>query len=302
MVPPEVVHRHVQERIRAHRDRVPSRLIESFDELIQRHGFLTDDPATFFNALIQPIVTFPLWIADATVVAEQQSISEAVVLDLVEATVMGYLYVRVQDDLLDEGLGRMPEAMFLADSFLVRHGALLAEHSSSPRFWGFHEETSAAYFEAMLLEREVSQRHVEYTEVEFDLVLQRSRPLVLPGALLLDRTDNWGHLGDLESFVHHAVRAGQLVDDIIDHERDVADHNHTWVARRLGSLDAPERMTERLILGELDQLVAEIDDDLDRATVAARSIGMALAVDWLEDRRRAVHALSDHILRSALMG
>jgi hypothetical protein len=302
MLPSDLVHHDVQARIRAHRGRIPDRLVPAFDELIGRHGFDSDDPETFFNALIQPIVTFPMWVADATVVVESARLDHDVVLDLVEATVIGYLFVRVHDDLLDEGLGRMPEAMFLADSFLIRHGALLATHTSSSRFWKFHEATSAAYFDAMLLERELSRPDSHYTEADFDQVLRRSQPLVLPGALIFDLTDNWARLDHLQQFIHHAVRAGQLVDDILDCERDVANGNHTWVARRLGSRDAPEAMAERLVMGELDQLVAVIDDDLDRASIAADAIGMTGAVEWVEDRRRAVHSLAQHILLTALMG
>jgi len=119
--------------------------------------------------------------------------------------------------------------------------------------------------------------------------------------VLLDLTEQWEHLDALGRFVHHVVRAGQIVDDILDHERDVSTGNHSWVARRLGSLDAPEKMTEQLVLGQIDELVAVIDRDLEIAHDAARSLGMSQAVEWLTDRRRAVHGLAERILRSALM-
>ena len=96
-------HDELQVRLRAHRERVARACALDLDGLLGRHGFLTDDAELFFNPLAQPIVTFPLWVAAA--VGFDGVERAAVVLDVVESTVMGYLYVRVHDDLMDEGVG-----------------------------------------------------------------------------------------------------------------------------------------------------------------------------------------------------
>jgi hypothetical protein len=201
---------------------------------------------------------------------------------------------------MDEGIGEPSTAMLLADAFLVRHHALLATHVASTRFWDLHERTAAAYSEAMLLEREVSRRDVEYSAEQFDRVLDRSQPLVLPGAALLDLADQWGLLPALQGFVHHTVRAGQLVDDTIDCERDLAAGNHTWVVRLLKGEDGRDAMIRNLITDGIDDIVAMVLDDLDKAGEAARAAGLSPAEPWLEGRRQHVTTLQERLLRAVL--
>ena len=69
---------------------------------------------------------------------------------------MGYLYVRVHDDLDDEGVGEPTTAMLVADAFLVRHNALLATHVASHGSGTSTSGRPRRYSEAMLLEREVA--------------------------------------------------------------------------------------------------------------------------------------------------
>jgi hypothetical protein len=180
---------------------------------------------------------------------------------------------------------------------------LLARHvGTSDRFWSFFERVAARYAAAMLLERDVLRADAVYGVDEFDRVLQRSQPLILPGAALLDVTDRWELLEALQRFVHHAVRAAQLVDDLLDSETDRAAGRWTWVVRRLGGDAGPEEMTVRLIGGGIDEIVADVLVDIDVADVAAREVGMAAAVDWLAARRNEVARLRKLILTRALLG
>ena len=227
------LHDEIQHRLTAQLERVPRPLRGEADDLYDRLGVLTDDRTAFAHPLIQPLVTFPLWVADSCGVADDVGL----VSDLVESSLMGYLYVRVHDDHFDEGRGDSATVVYLADSFLVRHQSLLAQHMPAPRFWALHSRVAQRFAEAMLLERIVLRADAEYGEADFDRVLGRSEPLVLAGALLFDRVDRWDEVDTLLAFVHHVVRAGQIVDDVIDCDRDVALGNHTWVARRLGVAD-----------------------------------------------------------------
>jgi hypothetical protein len=152
----------------------------------------------------------------------------------------------------------------------------------------------------MLLEREVSHRQAEYGAEEFDRVLDRSQPLVLPGAALLDLADQWPLLPALQRFIHHTVRAGQLVDDTIDCERDLAAGNHTWVVRLLNGEDGRDAMIRNLITYGIDNIVAMVLDDLDKAGEAARAAGLSQATPWLEDRRQRVMSLQEQLLRAVL--
>jgi hypothetical protein len=298
---PDRVQRAVQARLRDQRGRLSPDLWAGFDALMARRGFLSDRADAFFHPLGQPIVSFPLWVAAA--VGDAGPADEGRLLDLVEATVVGYLYVRVQDDRLDEAIGDPDEALFLADAFLVRHQTLLARHvGSSPRFWDLFEQVAADYSAAMLLERSVMRAGSTYGPDEFDRVLRRSHPLVLPGAALLDIADRWDLLQPLRRFVHLAVRAAQLVDDLLDCESDRAAGRLTWVVRRLDGEAGPEAMARAFVTGGVDEIVAEALADIDAAQAAANDAGLAEVRAWLDARRAALLSLLERVLVEVLLG
>ncbi len=296
-----VVQAEIHERLLNLRDRVPAELCPAFDTLLARRGFLAAEPEPFFHPLGHPIASLPAWVG-ATVGLDGTD-SEARLLDLIEATTVGYLYVRVHDDRLDEGLGDPDESLFLAAIFLVRHQTLLARHvGRSERFWTYFEEVAAEYSAAMLLERAVLRAGATYGHREFDLVLGRSRPLILPAAALLDLADRWELLGALQRFVHHCVRAAQLVDDLLDCEADRAAGRLTWTVRRLGGEAGATTMVHALVSGGLDEILADALRDVEASDAAAVELGMEAARSWLAERRAEIVALGETILTRFLLG
>src|SRR5262249_57932121 len=108
----------IQDRLLRLRERVSGDLHPAFDALIERRGFLSTESDPFSHPLGHPIASFPVWVAEA--VGDAAPGTDVRLLDLIEATVVGYLYVRVHDDRLDEGIGDPDESPFLADAFLLR--------------------------------------------------------------------------------------------------------------------------------------------------------------------------------------
>jgi hypothetical protein len=301
MLDADRVHAELIARLDGLGRRLAPELLPAYEALLDRRGFREADAAALLHPLGQPIVAFPLWVADA--VAGPRPLPPDVVLDVVEATVMGYLYVRVHDDRLDDGIGDPDEALFLASALLVRHQALLARHvGASARFWTMFEQVANDYATAMLLEHRLWSTGAVYGEAEFDQVLRRSQPLVLPGAALLSMADRWELLDDLQRFVRHVVRAGQLVDDLLDCEVDRAAGRFTWVVRRLRGEAGAEALARALLGSGVDEIVADILADVDAATASARSGGLDAALPWLDARRADVLALRDAVLLRFLMG
>jgi hypothetical protein len=297
----EQVHAAILERLDRLRAALAPELVAPLDDLLDRRGFRTADPEALLHPLGQPIVAFPLWVAAS--LWEDRSPPTGTVLDIVEATVTGYLYVRVHDDRLDEGIGDPDEALLLAHALLVRHQVLLARHVGvSPRFWTLFEQVAGDYAAAMLFERRVARAGAAYGPAEFDRVLLRSQPLVLPGAALLEVADRWDRLDGLQRFVHHTVRAGQLVDDLLDCEADRAAGRLTWVVRRLGGEHGATTLARTLLGGGIDAVVADVLDDVSAAERAATEIGLDEAQPWLAARRAGVEALRTTVLLRFLMG
>jgi hypothetical protein len=289
----------VRGRLLALRDSLSSTLLGEFDRLMDRMRLLSD-PEAFAHPLAQPLVQFPSWVSAA--VDHGVGRGERLA-DMVEATVTGYLYVRVHDDRLDENVGDPDLSMFLADAFLIRHQALIAGHvGTDPRFWQLFQSVAGRYAHAMLLEHDATRPESHYDAEVFDLVLDRSQPLVLPGAALLSLTDRWELLAPLQSFVRHAVRAGQLVDDLSDCLRDLDRGRYTWVVRRLGGEHGRDTVLRRLMGTGIDEVLDEVVASLDDANKAALAIGMTEAVTWISARRESVFSLRDRMLLSELFG
>jgi hypothetical protein len=141
-----------------------------------------------------------------------------------------------------------------------------------------------------------------YGPHEFDLVLGRSRPLVLPGVAVLDVADRWDFVEPLQRFVRHAVRAAQLVDDLLDCEVDRAAGRLTWVVRRLGGEAGATAMVHALLSGGMDEIVADALRDVDAADTAAAELGMVDARVWLDARRTEIITLHEEILTRFLLG
>jgi hypothetical protein len=289
----------IRARLRALRGGLSPKLLGEFDHLMHRMRFLADSEA-FSHPLAQPLTQFPAWVSAAvdSGVGRDRRLD-----DMVEATVAGYLYVRVHDDRLDENLGDPDLAMFLADAFLVRHQALIAAHVGSDlRFWQLFQSVAGSYTHAMLLEREALRPEAHYDADLFDVVLARSQPLMLPGAALLSVTGRWDLLDPLRTFVRHVVRAGQLVDDLSDCLRDLDQGRLTWVVRRLGGEHGRDTVLRNLMGSGIDEVVHDVLSDLDGANGAALSIGMTEAMAWISARREAVFRLRDRMLLSELFG
>jgi hypothetical protein len=301
MLGPADVQVAIRSRLVAMRGQLATDLLPAFDALMARRGGWSNDPQVLFHPLGHPIASLPAWVAAA--VGGSGSDDEECVLDMIEATVAGYLYVRVHDDRLDEGIGDPDESLFLADAFLVRHQSLLARHvGSSRRFWDLFERVAAEYTAAMLLERSVMRAGATYGSDEFELVLGRSRPLALPAVALLEVAGRWDLVEPLQRFVHHCVRAAQLVDDLLDCEIDRAAGRMTWVVRRLGGEVDSATLVRTLVSGGVDEIVAEALDDVDAGHVAAEELGMDDAGVWLQARRAEIVTLHEQILTRFLLG
>jgi hypothetical protein len=265
------------------RGRLGPHLRAAYDDLARRLGLVPerrDGPGYFFGPLALPVLQLPAWAG--------RELPAGDVADLVESAATGYLHVRVQDDLLDEGVGEPGAAMLLAEAFMARHQALLARVvGASDRFWALFERRWWAYGEAMLLERRLHAGEAPYDDAAFAAVLGRSLPLVLPAAAALDRAERWAALPDLEALVAHLARGHQLFHDVTHLDKDRRLGARTFVAWRFG----PEHghghssIWRRLLLeGGLDQVVAETLAELDLARAAAARADLPEAAASLAER------------------
>lgn len=264
-------------------------------DLMARHGYAIDADrgGPHLNALGHPLFELPLWLAATS------GIDRAVLLDICESGLCGYLSVRAEDDYFDGHWDQPAAAMMLSTVFRVRHQVLLAPLVRDRRFWIRFERLWHSYAEAMLLERGLHHPGRQYGPHEFDRVLNRSQPLEIPGDAVLSITGHWDHTSKLSGLVRHLTKATQLFDDFIDAPDDLADRNFTWVVRRLGGLEG-EQALRRGMIGRCDEIVAEAEAELDGALQIATELGMVGIDDWVEERKHIMKRASQRMYETLL--
>lgn len=268
--------------------------------LLARHGYTVDSdgggPHT--NVLGHPLIGLPVWVANAT--GLEGEVTAETLSDICESSLCGYLSVRAEDDYFD-GDSDEPEAtMMLSAFFRARHQALLAPIVSDRRFWDRFQSLWLDYAEAMLLERALHDPRSQYGREEFDVVLNRSQPLEIPGNAVLSIAGRWDLAGHLSELVRHLTKATQLFNDFVDAPDDLAVGNYTWMVRRLGGLHGKESLSHGMItMG--DDIVAEVGEELDRAVSLAAELDLAELVDWA-GARKGVMAEASQRMYEAFFG
>ncbi len=271
-------------------DGVGSDLRPAFVDILSRHGHSPQrlNEAVLFHPLGHPMVQLIDWAAT--------SLDPQTQLDLMESAVAGYLAVRAQDDLLDEAVGGS-EVTLLSTVILARHQALLARHVADVSFWTLFEERWAAYAAGMAAEERLHHPTSAFTDEDYEMVLQRSMPLLIPPAAVLALEDRSDQVPDLTVLVDRLVRATQLYNDFHDAPDDLRAGNHTRMVRRLTASGHP---IGREMVRMSHDVVTEIESLVDDGRQSAHRLGFVGFESWARQRMAAVRAGHEALLASFL--
>ncbi|MBM4345244.1 MAG: hypothetical protein FJ100_17885 [Deltaproteobacteria bacterium] len=235
----------------------------------------------YLSPVSQPVVLLPLWLS--------AGLADQVVVDLLGSALAGYLAVRVQDDWCDRGTGDARCAMVLSAALLARHAALAGQHAVGQDYWKLHADHWERYATAMSAEQHLAAGDGAFGEAEFQRVLDRSRPVVLPGAAALALTGRWNQVHDLASWVDAVVAAHQRFDDLRDGLEDLQAGLRTMVLAQSGAR-TPGQWVAWLASGGASVELAMADRELAQAQGIAQRMGMPEAAPWISARRAAMVA------------
>lgn len=238
-----------------------------------------DGAEPYLLPVSQPVVLLPLWLA--------RRLPEQTVVDLVGSALAGYLAVRVQDDWCDRRVGDASAALLLSTALTARHAALVGRHPVGAAYWQLHADCWARYAVAMVLEQQLAAGDGPYGEGEFQQVLDRSRPVILPGAAALALTDRWSELAVLSALVDHLVASHQRFDDLRDGLDDLRAGERTAVLARAGA-KSPGAWLAWLASGGAETELTVAHRELAAAGECARRLGCTSANLWIAAREGAM--------------
>lgn len=287
----------LDQEIRLRLARLPGLLGLSLGPLLharlQELGLLPEQEGSYFlHPRALPVLQLPVWVAAGR-------LSEQRLWELCEASAIGYLAVRVQDDFIDESRGNPIEVLLLSGALLGRHLTLLGATGALPVL---AQERWAGFFDAMLLERAHSRDPgAPCDESVFQSELRRAGPLLLPPAQALIETGGTSRIPLLQGFCDALASAHQRFQDLVDCAKDIENANFSPLIRALVQQGvAPERSAlgrELLTGGVYDRVIAQANADLDRAASFAGQLGIPAALDFIEGRRALMRRTQESAFR-----
>lgn len=218
------------------------------------------------------------------------------------AMVLAYLYVRVQDDLVDEPDLVDRAAVYAAEAFLAEHLALFAEAVPSALAFAWRARLMRAFAEVAA--EEVDDR-ARLAGEDGDLAWMGAKflPMAVPLAGMAVAAGRPQVIEEIVAVVREIGVALQLVNDVLNVAEDAARARPTPVLRRLhaAGVDPAAPLRAALLAHPvLPETIAEARAHAEAAAARALAAGLPEVAGVAEHVRRMVERTPDALCRLML--
>lgn len=274
----------------------------------------------FSNPLAPPLLYMPIWLFD-TLVDQQYLTSESrqALITLLAGTMQGYLYIRTQDDVLDEPARANLDLLLLGNvccSGMIHAYAEVLGHCSEA-FWAAYDRAMIDFSNLTLAERRAVLCDDPYDAEQFQAHANKvafARVPMLAVAAMASRLDLEPGIATL---VHQLGIAYGLINDVMGWPRDLRSGQRTYLLARAGmvhreilhipaekngsvNIEADDALTERLRAklyeGQLlRETIAQAVEMHERALETARTLDLRGFEAFHQDRRAWLSKLDRQI-------
>lgn len=291
-----------------------SRLRQPISQLAQR--FLSrvaeggsSHRAYFSNPLAPPLLYMPQWLFESLYPDKQAQIQLAPrLVDILAGTLLGYIGIRIQDDILDERGGADPQMLLFGNTCFSGMVAFYSQALEKPgsSFWSIFDRDFVDFSCFTLAERETILQGETYLQETFDQHAEKvafARTPLLAVASLAERLD----LDPLiRTLIHQLGIAYGLVNDVVGWPRDLRAGQRTWLLASAGlsqhaldhAMEIPEALAQgnafmvleeqlRPVLYEKQILRRAVDRSIEvqqQAADTAQALGLAGFSGYTQDR------------------
>jgi hypothetical protein len=254
----------------------------------------------FSSRLAPPLVFLPLWLRERFRREQPSSApSEEVTGRLVAAAMWGYLYIRIQDDLLDEA--HPDRSRTLLGNVCVWEMARLLEAlvGDSAVFREGFERAWLDFTRWTLAEHEQLLSDAEYGEERFEQHARKVAFARVPALALCVLAGRAELAPSLEALVDQLGVAYGLTNDVVGWRRDLANGHRTFLLARAGftrgePLESARHKVREALYGR-GLLVATLESSAAwqrRAAESAEALGLAEFSDYTRERLELLEALA----------
>ena len=209
-----------------------------------------------------------------------------------------FVFIRLQDDIFDRHTDR-PTLIYASDMFLIEADRVFARHFPKPSpFWKIYrtsiEDTLSAVVTADSLEQKPVRDRAALLEAHGGTSTICN---IAPAALCL-KAGRMRAFKSISVFSTEMMKAGAIVDDILDMEEDVERGRFNFATSyflRGAKMEGPwktkvrAQIARNLLFGDgLSGLFFEINRHLDRAESAMNAFAVPAAYGYLRSYRRLV--------------
>ncbi|MDI1483921.1 hypothetical protein [Polyangium sp. y55x31] len=193
--------------------------------------------AYFQNPLAPPLLYMPLWFRDGLVGAGRDpgALDDALP-RILAGTMLGYVYVRIQDDVLDDPERADRELLLLGNAcFTGMLGLLRAAVGDHRGFWDAFDRAFVTFSRFTALEQRVVRADEPYPEALFEEHCDKvafARVPLLAVAALVDRLD--AAEPEISRLVHRLGVAYGLANDVLGWPRDLLAGQRTYLLAEAG--------------------------------------------------------------------
>lgn len=213
-----------------------------------------------------PLLLLPIWLGSR--------LKPEVLRDLIEATALLYLFIRIQDDVLDEPETRgHTDWLLLGNALLWDALALLRTNVSNAEFWSASRNAWLVFNSATLAERVqlFSPAPPSYDDVLFEKHCRKVAMAELPLLFVLSLENRLHLSGHVTALISHLGVAYGLTNDVIGFRRDVAAGMRTHLIDRVRAQVPQDKWQDGDAMSRALLEGAHIESFLERARYAQRS-------------------------------
>jgi hypothetical protein len=256
----------------------------------------------------------PRWLTADRRFAGSKHIDRRWLSDILWAQYCVFLFVRIHDDLFD-GQARTPSLLFVADALLLESQRTLAKHFPHGPFWPLFRKCLEATIHGIMEVDARQQRPGAMNERSLALYADVSAIFKIGSAAVCVRSGRMREFRRLSVFADEIAIAGQILDDVLDVQEDLARARYNFAANQLLAGDGvtPHDRAARLAQSVLfddgaGRLLDVAGKHLDRAAAAIAPLRLAPASEYVgtfrrsldEFRRRIHYARVEHVFRSVM--
>lgn len=259
----------------------------------------------FSSQLAPPLVFLPLWLRERFRREQPSSApSEEMTVRLVAAAMWGYLYIRIQDDLLDEAHPERAQTLLGNLCGLEMTRLLEALVGDSAAFRSAFERAWLDFTRWTLAEHEQLLSDAPYGDAHFEQHARKVAFARVPALALCILAGRAELEPTIETLVDQLGLAYGLTNDVVGWQRDLANGHRTFLLARAGFTrgeplpSARDKVREALYgRGLLTETLEASVTWQRRAAQSAEALGLAEFSDYTRERL----ALLDELTREARM-